>query len=256
MTTDEIVKHTFCDVWNDTLKKYKINPTSQVFPRGYVLGGQPGAGKSYLTELANEKCYKNIVIINADDFRKYHPNYKEYQIQYGKDSPKFTSEYSGKMAEAILNKAISSCYNVVIEGTFRTSENPIKTLTKMKDNGYKTEVMIQICSKELSWKSCQERYDAMRKVDEITGSNEARWTDKTHHDLVCENLAKNIKTVYESGMADKIEVFSRFENGKNELIYSSEKDGEPNIIKINKVLDIGGPENKIKRNKNGYEIER
>ena len=46
------------------------------------------------------------------------------------------------------------------------------------------------------------------------------------------------------------------EIGKNELIYSSEKDGEPNIIKINKVLDIGGPENKIKRNKNGYEIER
>ena len=25
MTVDEIVKHTFCDVWNDTLKKYKIN---------------------------------------------------------------------------------------------------------------------------------------------------------------------------------------------------------------------------------------
>ena len=37
MTVDEIVKHTFCDVWNDTLKKYKINPTSQVFPRGYDI---------------------------------------------------------------------------------------------------------------------------------------------------------------------------------------------------------------------------
>ena len=58
MTVDEIVKHTFCDVWNDTLKKYKINPTSQVFPRGYVLGGQPGAGKNYLSELANENAIK------------------------------------------------------------------------------------------------------------------------------------------------------------------------------------------------------
>lgn len=45
MTVDEIVKHTFCDVWNDTLKKYKINPTSQVFPRGYVLGGNLGQEK-------------------------------------------------------------------------------------------------------------------------------------------------------------------------------------------------------------------
>lgn len=256
MTVDEIVKHTFCDVWNDTLKKYKINPTSQVFPRGYVLGGQPGAGKNYLSELANEKCYKNIVIINADDFRKYHPNYKEYQIQYGKDSPKYTSEYSGKMAEEILNKAILSRFNVVIEGTFRTSETPIKTLSKMKDNGYNTEVMIQTCSKELSWKSCQERYVAMKKIDEITGANEVRWTDKAHHDLVCENLAKNIKTVYESGFADKVEVFSRYENGKNELIYSSEKDGVPNVQKINKVLKFETKENKVNRNNMRYEIER
>lgn len=45
MTVDEIVKQTFCDVWNDTLKKYKINPTSQVFPRGYVLGGSLGQEK-------------------------------------------------------------------------------------------------------------------------------------------------------------------------------------------------------------------
>ena len=96
MKTDEIVRQTFEFVWNDTLEKYKINPTSQNFPCGYVLGGQPGAGKNYLTELANEKCHKNIVIINADDFRKYHPNYNEFQRLYGKDSPKYTAEYSGK----------------------------------------------------------------------------------------------------------------------------------------------------------------
>ncbi len=167
------------------------------------MGGQPGAGKSYLIEMANEKCYKNIVIINGDDFRKYHPNYDEFQRLYGKDSPKYTAECSGKMTEAVLNKAIEKHYNIVIEGTFRTSETPIKTLSKMKENGYKTEVMIQTCSKELSWKSCQERYSAMVRVDEINGTNEARWTDKAHHDLVCKNLAKNIKTVCESGKADK-----------------------------------------------------
>lgn len=256
MDVDELVKQTFDLVWNDTLEKYKINPTRQYFPYGYVLGGQPGAGKSYLNELANEKCHKNILIINGDDFRKYHPNYDEFQKQYGKDSPKQTAAFAGKMTEAILNKAIEKHYNIVIEGTFRTSETPINTLSKMKEHGYKTEVLIQTCPKELSWKSCQERYAAMQKVDEINGTNEARWTDKSHHDLVCENLAKNIKTVIESGKADKTEIFFREESGKNELIFSTDSGKELNIKLLNRKIGIEPPEKSVNRKNNGYEIER
>lgn len=221
MNDEELVKKAFDFAWKDTLEKYKTNPTSQAVPCGYVLGGQPGAGKSFLNGLANEKCHKNIVVINGDDFRKYHPDYDEFQRQYGKDSPKYTATFAGKMTETILNKAIEKHYNIVIEGTFRTSETPIKTLPKMKENGYRTEVMIQTCSKELSWKSCQERYSAMQKVDELMGTNEARWTDKNHHDLVCESLAKNIKTVIESEKADCTEIFFRDESGRNERIYST-----------------------------------
>lgn len=256
MDVDELVKQTFDNVWNDTLAKYKINPTRQYFPDGYVLGGQPGAGKSYLNELANEKCHKNIVIINGDDYRKYHPDYSEFQKMYGKDSPKYTAAFAGKMTEAVLNKAIEERYNIVIEGTFRTSETPIKTLSKMKENGYKTEVMIQTCSKDLSWKSCQERYIAMQKVDEINGTNEARWTDQAHHDLVCENLAKNIKTVIESGNADKTEIFFRDESGKNKLIFSTNGKKELNVKSLNKMIGLAAQEKTISKNKSSYEIER
>lgn len=256
MEIDELVKDTFDIVWKDTLEKYKINPTPQIFPCGFVLGGQPGAGKSYLNELANEKCYKNIVIINADDFRKYHPNYIEYQNLYGKDSPKYTAAYSGKMAEAILNNAIEKHFNIVIEGTFRTAETPIKTLSKMKENGYRTEVMIQTCSKELSWKACQERYAAMQKIDEINGTNEARWTDKNHHDLVCENLSKNIKIVCESGKADKTEIYFRDESGKNELIFTTDNNKPLNIKFLSNKIGIFSSERHINKKVNGYEIGR
>ena len=156
------------------------------------------------------------------------------------------------MTEAVLNKAIEKRYNIVIEGTFRTSDIPIKTLSKMKENGYKTEVMIQTCSKELSWKSCQERYFAMMRVDEINGTNEARWTDKTHHDLVCKNLAKNIKIVCESGKADKIEIYFRDEFGKNKLIFSSDNGKILNIKSLNEKIGIIPERQRI----NDYEIGR
>lgn len=256
MNDEELVKKTFDLAWKDTLEKYRTNPTSQTVPCGYVLGGQPGAGKSFLNGLANEKCHKNIVVINGDDFRKYHPDYDEFQRRYGKNSPKYTASFAGKMTEAILNKAIEKHYNIVIEGTFRTSETPIKTLSKMKENGYRTEVMIQTCSKELSWKSCQERYYAMQKVDEIIGTNEARWTDKNHHDLVCENLAKNIKTVIESEKADCTEIFFRDESGRNERIYSTGNGKYLDENLLNKKIGIEPLEKTLKRNRDDYGIGR
>lgn len=253
MNDEEIVKQTFDKVWKTVIErtKKKVSPVI-LTPKGYVLGGQPGAGKSGLIEKAKDLCFDNIIIISGDDFRKFHPDYKSFQEKYGKDSPKYTASFAGKMTEAILNKAVSEHYNVVIEGTFRNPATPIKTLSLMKENGYKTQVMIQTCTKELSWKSCQERYEKMKEVM----PEEARWTDKEHHDLVCENLAKNIKTVCESGKADKTEIFFRDENGKNELIYSTDK-GKPLDVKtLNNKIGISSPEKSISKNANGYEIER
>ena len=86
--------------------------------------------------------------------------------------------------------------------------------------------------------------------------NEARWTDKTHHDLVCENLAKNIKTVIESGKADKTEIFFREESGKNELLYSTDSGKELSIKSLNRKIGIEALEKSVNKKNNGYEIER
>ena len=249
MNDDEAVKKAFDSAWQMVLDGTgdKIEPIAS-FPKGYVLGGQPGAGKSGLIKRASQLCFNNIIIFSGDDFRKFHPDYKQLQERYGKDSPKHTAAFAGKMTEAILNKAVSGHYNVVIEGTFRNPATPIKTLSLMKENGYKTGVMIQTCSKELSWESCQERYEKMKAVM----PPEARWTDKAHHDSVCENLAKNIKTVYDSGSADKTEIFFRDGSGKNELIYTSDAGVAPDIKSVNKKI---GVVQKTERGKD-FEIER
>lgn len=38
---------------------------------------------------------------------------------------------------------------------------------------------------------------------------EARFTDKKHHDLVVQNLVKNIKEVQKSGLVDHMQIFAR-----------------------------------------------
>ena len=193
----------FKKIWDDLLDDYHLaKPCTN--PQGFVLGGQPGAGKSNLLKQIENRLNGNVLIINADEFRRYHPQFDEIQAQYGDDAPKHTAEFSGKMAEQILNKALTEHYNIAIEGTFRTAQTPLNTLDLMKSHGYQTAVHIQICPKEISWQSTIKRYNAMIKAG-LT----PRAVDKAHHDLVCDRLPENADTVYQSGKADEFQVYSR-----------------------------------------------
>ncbi|MBZ7980339.1 zeta toxin family protein [Campylobacter sp. RM12640] len=232
----KIDENIFNVIWSDVKKDY-ITPVNNY--KAFVLGGQPGAGKSKLIKLIEQELNSNVIVINGDDYRKYHPNYANLQATYGKDSPKHTAEFAGMITEMILDKAIKNKLNIVIEGTFRTATTPIKTLKLFKDNGYNTNVLIQTCHKDISWKSCLERYEKMLE----TNPNEARFTDKVHHDIVVDNLANNIKEVQKSGLVDNMKIYSRILDKKTGMfnqveIYNSDLKPKVNIATINKYLGL------------------
>lgn len=238
MNTDEILQKQLAKVWENEILNNNARATPQQNPKGFVLGGQPGAGKSILIEKIKKELNSNVIVINGDDYRKYHPDYTKFQAQGTKDSAPKTQEFAGKMTEAIFQKAILNKYNLIIEGTFRTAQVPINTLKTLKENGYNTNVMIQICTKEISWDSCLERYEKMLKIN----PSEARYTPKEHHDLVIQNLAKNIKEVQNSDLVDRLQIFTRIliENKTNEfeqkLIYNSLEKAKVDMATIDRYL--------------------
>jgi len=204
MNEELLIEQEFNNVWNFVLSN-KNAVSNQISPKAFVLGGQPGSGKSYLISKVCEELNDNVIVINGDDFRKFHPEYNMLQKVHGKDCVKYTAIFSGKMIEAILNKAIQERYNIVIEGTFRTEETPKKTLKLLKDNNYQTNVYIKTCHKNISWKNCLERYNKTL----IHSPNEARYTNKDHHDLVVKNLAKNVLKVFKSGLVNNMKIYER-----------------------------------------------
>lgn len=202
---EKMVADKLPEAWKKEILKKNEFATCQQHPQGFVLGGQSGAGKSNLIQKVKEELKGNVIVINGDDYRKYHHDYATFQAQGAKDSAPKTQEFAGKMTEAILQQGIKEKYNIVIEGTFRIADTPIKTLKQFKENGYQTKIMIQTCEQALSWESCLERYNKMLE----TNPKEARYTPKEHHDLVCENLATNVEKVCQSSFADKVEIFKR-----------------------------------------------
>lgn len=210
----------FLILWQDLLKKF---PKAQAVenPKGFVLGGQPGAGKSRrLREIIN-KLDGNLLIINGDEIRRYHPQFEELQELYADEVPIHTAEFAGKMSEQILLKALNEKYNIAIEGTFRTAHTPLKTLELMKNYAYETIVQIQSSSKTRSWQNCLDRYEAMKKAGLAP-----RAVNKAHHDLVCETLPNNADTVLLSGKADTFELFF------DELIFCAKKGTGENSFEI------------------------
>ncbi|KPN72643.1 zeta toxin family protein [Neisseria sp. 83E34] len=189
-------------IWDDLISESQVRPSS--FPKGFVLGGQPGAGKSNLVRKINAELGGNLLVVNGDEFRRYHPDFEEIQEKYGKDAPKHTSVFSGTMTEKAIAKALAERYNISVEGTFRTTEVPLGTLDQMRTHGYETAVYIQTTPAEVSWQSTLDRYRQMEALGEMP-----RYTDKAHHDLVVELLPKNADAVFVSGKADHFRVYNR-----------------------------------------------
>lgn len=134
-------------IWEHSTHQGKILPSSRK-PLGYVLGGQPGSGKSVLTETIkkNNKILLASMVTNTEVGILIFWN-SEYiwQGQF-----KNHSKICWKVTEALIKKAIKEKYNVVIEGTFRTAETPLKTLKDLKENGYTTYACIKTCPADLT----------------------------------------------------------------------------------------------------------
>ena len=71
--SDEI----FSDIIFDYVASKKLSKLDN--PKGIILGGQPGSGKSYLKDEVIQEFNESFIFISTDDLRLYHPAYLELQ---------------------------------------------------------------------------------------------------------------------------------------------------------------------------------
>lgn len=172
-------------------------------PIAVVLGGQPGAGKSALQDIAKQTI-PEIVIVNGDEYRRYHPNFEKIHKEYGDDFPKHTAEFSGKVTEMLKSKLMEQGRDILVEGTLRTASVPLKTCREFKEKGYDVMLGIMAVKPEISYLSTILRYENMKDMGMIP-----RKTAKDHHDLVVNNLPANLKEICETGEFDEVVVYNR-----------------------------------------------
>ncbi|MBO4353261.1 MAG: zeta toxin family protein [Eggerthellaceae bacterium] len=173
-------------------------------PRAYLLGGQSGAGKTRLHKICNLKLDSNAVVINGDEYRKSHPHFNAIQERYGMDAPAHTAMWASKMTEALIDSLSAQSYNLIVEGTLRTSEVPLGTARLLHDRGYGVGLAIMAVKPEISLASCQIRYEMMR----IAGTT-PRATDPAHHNKIIHDIVDNLVVLEESNLFDEVVIYDR-----------------------------------------------
>ena len=77
-------------------------------------------------------------------------------------------------------------------------------MERFKQYGYKTNVIICTCPKEVSWQSTIDRGDLMK-----SHLIQPRYVAQESHDYVVEHLGENAQKVFESNLVDQFQIYSR-----------------------------------------------
>ena len=204
-------------VFQKILKMYKSSYLLSKNPKVFLLGGQPGAGKSGLENMINIK--DEYISISGDDYREYHPRFKEINLEHGREASKYTQQWAAEITEKLIRELRKEKYNLIIEGTLRTAELPLKEASAFKKAGYEVELNVVVVKPEKSRLGTLERYEAMLKQNKVP-----RMTPKEHHDLVVNNIGNNLEIIYNSKAFDNIKLFDR----GNNLLYNFKENPDIN----------------------------
>lgn len=175
------------DVVEDELADAAERYTSATNPKAVLLAGQPGAGKTELASAMNRLLDHNAFFINADEYRRRHPNYRTLYQRYGSDVVQMTAKFSGTVTERLIDAFSDHHYNLIIEGTGRTADVPRNTAKLLASKGYTVEMAVLAVRPEVSLTSTLLRFYQMNE-----GGTIPRATAIGAHDIVVQALPENL----------------------------------------------------------------
>src|ERR1035437_1827702 len=176
------------------------------------LGGQPGAGKSYLKGISVENlATKSAVIIDSDLLRQNHPN---LGMIAEKDIYNLDKECY-KWGEMLIRDAVKENKNLVFDGTLGGNlEQTLKAIAELKEKQYKVNVSVLATNDAISKIGVTWRYEQQKAQLGV-----GRKVELTYHDQIYQRLPENLDHIIKSKNIDELKIFGR--DNQTKEIFSS-----------------------------------
>lgn len=206
--------------------------TPQEKPLAFILGGQPASGKSKLAkEFMGNFSNDNILFVNGDIYREFHPNRQELinnPLSYSKE----TQIFSNVFTENLIREAIENKYNIMVEGTMRNPQVPYNTAKIFKENGYEVEILAISAPSVFTELGLYNRYQ-----EEINFQGWGRLAEIESHNSAVTRILSSLDLLYNEKTADKIHLYSY--QAEKHIVSFSLQNNEWNIddLPSNYVID-------------------
>ncbi|KAF0957347.1 zeta toxin family protein [Rhodococcus sp. T7] len=202
-------------------------PPETARPVLIFVGAQPGAGKTRAMHMAIRDVPRaHPVVISGDDFRQYHPEYRQLLDEDPIQMPIVTAELSGPMVRRSLDYAKQEGYSVALEGTFRDEVMVLETAHEFAAAGYEIHVVAVATQAEVSRLAIEDRYLS-------APSERARWTPPTAHDVPYVSSAHVLEALEASDVVDRISIYTRADR-----VYSNARNTQGDWAEAPRALEI------------------
>ena len=233
--TEEDIKSSSIEVFKNITQKC----TPVINPKVLFVGGQPGSGKSTFS-LNIKRNYQNIVIINLDNYRLFHPKYKEIEKNItekwtnkketindssGNDMADMTQSFVGALSDKLTKMACEQHFNMILEWGMREPYGPLKTIKYLKDNHYTIEIIFIAQAKEQSFEACQKRHPIDGESTKIT-----RTITKDFHDACVESIPQSAITIFDKGFKNSLIDKFTIIKSDGSILWNNNMIGNPGTI--------------------------
>lgn len=207
------------DEYYQTIKRiYVGGKTPEKNPISIIVGGQTGAGKSGILGYST-KMFKNdnVIIINSDEIKPFHPKSEEIAKLYPDLYTKITDQESNTWTSRLFEELRREKYNIIFEGTMKNNRIADESITELKKLGYTVVVRgIAVCDLE-SRISILERYEG-----QVDTKGWGRLVVPEHHNQTYIGMPQTIEYIEQNGMYDVLEIYARGEEPSEPiLVYSN-----------------------------------
>ena len=114
--------------------------TAQEMPRAVILAGQPGAGKGGLTRLARAEFEQNVVVLDPDALRDYHPEVDRFRDVHPYTWAGDTHHDASKWNNEVRGAAIEGRRNLIVDTTLGNGNSAVKLVKELQSKGYDVEI--------------------------------------------------------------------------------------------------------------------
>ena len=99
------------------MEKYKLSE-----PKAIIDIAPPASGKTGLNTFGRDQFVNdNVVIINSDEIKAFHPSGDDVAKLYPQFYTKITDQESNTWTSSLFDRALREGYNVIFEGTGRNA---------------------------------------------------------------------------------------------------------------------------------------